>query len=172
MAAALEGVASLAPKHPGLMVFADEGAARQSGAWAVVQRLRLADRFTLAPDMEARRELTLRGDILLLPESRGEHRSLTLDAMAAGMLVIAADDPLVSVLSDGRTARLVRRPALELWREALTWALEEPNAARALAASGREHVRLHCRASSHVAAVVGAYEWMTSGESIPFGPTS
>jgi len=168
MRATLEGLAAVAAQQPDLMIFADEGAAQGSGAWGAAQRLKLTDRFTLAPDIEARRELALRGDILVIPEARGEHRSLTLDAMAAGMLVIAAEDPFVSVLSDGRTARLVRRPTAEAWRETFEWAIREPAAARALALSGREHVRLHCRASAHVAAVLGAYEWMTSGASIPF----
>jgi glycosyltransferase involved in cell wall biosynthesis len=152
------------------MIFAESDAIQLAGLWPMVRRFGLADRFTLIPDLEARRELSLRGDILCLPDGRGEFRSLTLDAMAAGMLVIAAADPMISVLLEGRTARLIDRQASERWASAVTWALEDRESARRLAASAREFVRTSTRASSHVAAVVDAYEWMTSRESIPFQP--
>jgi hypothetical protein len=168
MAAALEGLAAVASSAPEVMIFAESEAVRIAGLWPMIRRLNLSDRFTLIPDLEARRELSLRGDILLLPEARGEFRSLTLDAMAHGMLVIAAADPLNSVLIDGRTARLVDRPAAEAWSEALAWALHERDGAARLAASAQDYTRQHRRASAHIAAVVDAYEWMTSRESLPF----
>jgi glycosyltransferase involved in cell wall biosynthesis len=153
------------------MIFAADAAVAAAGGWSLIRRLGLTERVTLVPDMEARRELTLRGDAILLPESLGEHRTLTLDAMAAGMVVIAAADPMVPVLSDARTARLVQRPAAAAWREALEWMLRDAPGARALGAAAREHVKAHCRASTHVASVLGAYEWMTAGAAIPFtGP--
>jgi glycosyltransferase involved in cell wall biosynthesis len=151
------------------MFFAEAEAVHVSGIWPLVRRLGLSERFTLAPDVEARRELALRGDALVLPEALGEHRTLTLDAMAAGMVVIAAADPLVSVLVDTRTARLVDKPSAERWAGALRWLAESRDPARALALAAREHVRAQCRASAHVAAVMDAYEWMTASESIPFG---
>lgn len=166
----LEGIAAVAPRVPDLMVFLEADGSRAASIWGMVRKLSLSDRVTLIPDLEARRELALRGDILILPEARGEHRSLTLDAMAATMVVIAAADPLVSVLVDHRTARLVNRPSPEHWSATLSWVFDEPLAAEALASAAREHVRTACRASAHVAAVVDAYEWMTSAESIPFPP--
>ena len=167
-ASVVHALAELAPAHPELLVFADEQAVREAAVWPLVQKLRLADRFTIAPHIEARRELTLRSDILIIPEARGEQRTLTLDAMAAGMVVLAAQDPCVSVLIDGRTARLVRRPEVSAWKEALAWALDRPDASAQLGASAREHVRQHCRASAHIASVLGSYEWMLSGAPIPF----
>jgi hypothetical protein len=166
--AALEGLAASAVREPEMMIFAESDAIQLSRLWPMVRRFGLADRFTLIPDLEARRELSLRGDILVLPDGRGEFRSLSLDAMAAGMVVVAAQDPMISVLIDGRTARLVDRSTPDRWAAAVTWALESRDESRGLGASAREHVRTHCRASTHVAAVVDAYEWMTSRESIPF----
>jgi hypothetical protein len=169
MIALLEGTAAAASTHPDLMFFAEAEAVHASGIWPLVRRLGLSERFTLAPDVEARRELALRGDALVLPEALGEQRTLTLDAMAAGMVVIAAADPLVSVLVDTRTARLVDKPSAERWAGALRWLADSRDQARALALAAREHVRAQCRASAHVAAVMDAYEWMTASESIPFG---
>ncbi len=171
MHAMLEGLALSAQRHPELIAFADAAAVRAADAWPVVRKLGLLERLTLIPDMEARRELALRGDILIQPEAKGENRSIVLDAMAHGMLVIAAADPMSSVLVDSRTARLVDKPLGERWAAALNWALDDPQQARALALAGREHVRLNRRASSHVASVVDAYEWMSAGEAIPFGAT-
>lgn len=166
--AALQGIAQVAARHDEIMVFADGAVIRAAGSWTTVRKLGLLGRFTLIPDMEARRELGLRADILLMPEARGEQRSLLLDAMAHGMLVIAATDPLCSALSDGRTARLVDKPTADRWSAALGWALDDRDNARSLAWGGREHVRLNRRASSYVASVVDAYEWMSAGEAIPF----
>jgi hypothetical protein len=82
--------------------------------------------------------------------------------------VIASADPLISVLIDGRTARLLDRPGPERWSAAVTATIEDRQGSQALAASAREYVKQHFRASAHVAAVVDAYEWMTSRQSIPF----
>ncbi len=170
--AALEALAAASKETPDLMVFVDSEAAHRAGIWTHISRLGLRERLTLAPDLEARRELTLEGDVLLLPESRGVHRSLILDAMAAGMLIVAAADPYVSVLAEGRTAWLVERNSPELWSTVLRRAFQDRAASRSLASAAREHVRQFCRASSHIAAVMGSYEWMLSGETIPFGSAS
>ena len=169
---ALEALAACTKDVPDLMIFVDSEAAYRAGLWAHVSRLGLRERLTLSPHLEARRELTLEGDVLLLPEARGVHRSLTLDAMAAGMLVVAAADPHVSVLADGRTAWLVERATADAWTNALRRTFEDRSASLSLAGAAREHIRQHCRASTHVASVMGAYEWMLSSESIPFGAAS
>jgi hypothetical protein len=168
LAAALEGIAQVLADNPDLMVFAEAEAIERARLWPLVKHLGIVDRFTLAPDLEARRELALRADLLILPESLGDHRTLTLDAMAAGMVVVAAADPMVSELRDGQTARLVDAPRAKPWTEALGWALRDRAAARALGLSAREHIRANCRASGQIAAVVDAYEWMLQGEAIPF----
>jgi glycosyltransferase involved in cell wall biosynthesis len=168
MLAALEGLALVAADHRDLMIFADADAVTRANLWPSVKRLGLVDRFTMIPDVEARREPGLRADLLISPEARGEYRSLTLDAMASGMLVIAAADPAVSFLLDDQTARLVSAQTPERWHEALSWALGNPAGARQLAAAAREYIREHTRASAHVAAVMDVYEWLTTGEAIPF----
>lgn len=168
--ASLEGLARVMSEHPEVMVFAEEPAIQRAAAWKNVKQLGIADRFTLAPDLESRRELALRSDVLMLPEARGDARTITLDAMAAGMIVVAASDPMVGVLQEGRTARLVDGARPERWAEMLGWVFRERDAARALGLAAREHVRQHFRASAQVSTVVDAYEWMRSGESIPFQP--
>jgi glycosyltransferase involved in cell wall biosynthesis len=170
--AALDGVSRLAGRSEDLMVFADAEMAERAGLARVARRLSMADRFTLVPEVEARRELVLSADLLMLPEALGEHRSLVLDAMACGTVVVALADPLVSSLIDGRTARLVPKPEPEMWAEAVSSLLDRRDRAAALADSARDYVRQNHRASAQVAAVLDAYEWLAGRESIPFaGPT-
>jgi glycosyltransferase involved in cell wall biosynthesis len=170
-AAALEGLATAARAHPSLLVFIDADTARRASLWPIARRLGLLDRLTLVPDMEGRRDLVLRADALILPVSRGEHRTLTLDAMAAGMTIIAAADPWVSALAQNKTAKLVDRPEARLWAAALTAVLTSPQEAHALGSAARDYVRQYHRASSYIAAVLDAYEWLTS-DAIPFRPAA
>ncbi len=166
--ACLEGLAPLALRDERVLLFADADLIRASRTWPLLRRLGILDRFTLVPSVEARRELALRSDMLVLPEALGEHRSLTLDALASGTLVVAAADPLVGHLIDHRTCRTVDRPRADRWSEVVRSLLDNPDAGRTLAQSAFEHVRTHHRASGHVAAVVDAYEWMTSAGTLPF----
>src|SRR5262249_2854729 len=128
--------------------------------------------ITLAPDMEALRRLTLSGDVLVLPEAQGEHRSLVLEAMARGMAVVAAAAPLVTHLADRRTARLGARADAALWARPL---LEVPGgglAAGGLGASGWRFVAEQRRVGTHVGLVVDAYEWLGTRDTRALVPRS
>lgn len=168
--ACLDGLASVARTVPDLLIFADADVAARTGLMSRAQGLGLEDRFTLVPEVEARRELALSADLIVIPEALGEHRSLTLDAMASGAVVVAAEDPFVSYLADWKTSRLVPRPEAALWSAAIGELIDDHAGARSLAASAREYVRQNHRASGQVAAVLDAYEWMTGREPIPFEP--
>jgi glycosyltransferase involved in cell wall biosynthesis len=148
------------------MVFMDAEAGRRAGAAAIARQHGFLQRFSLAPDLEGRREPVLRGDLLLLPEALGEHRSIALDAMASGMAVVALADPYVRSLIDGRTCVLVKEAASDLWTEALAPLLASPEAAHALAERAREFIRTERRASVHVASLLDGYEWLTSSQSL------
>lgn len=152
------------------MVFMDAEAGRRAGAAQAARDHGFLDRFSLSPDLEGRREPVLRGDVLLLPEALGEHRSIALDAMASGMAVVALADPYVGSLIDGRTCALVKEPAADLWVEALAPLLAAPEAAHALGERAREFVRAERRASVHVASLLDGYEWLTSSQSLSIAP--
>ncbi|MEZ6233084.1 MAG: hypothetical protein R3B68_02735 [Phycisphaerales bacterium] len=67
-----------------------EGDAR-AGLWKVLQA-RNDGAASLIENVEANRALVLYGDVLLVPEALGERRTIVLDAMGAGMAVLAAAD--------------------------------------------------------------------------------
>ena len=138
--------------------------AREASLWAAARKLNLLDRFTIDPDMESRREPILDMDVLLLPEAGGRQRTLTLEAMGAGMLVLALADNNLETLIDGTTARLVRPPTANApptsaaWSEAIRSSVLNPAAATDLSRAAHEHIRSNRPASTHVADVVRAYE--------------
>ncbi len=167
--ALIEGLALVMERHADLMVLFDAHAARRANVWPMIRRLGLEDRFTMTPLLEGTRELPLKADLFVLPEAVGEYKSITLDAMAAGMAVVAMDDPSLSCLQGGQTARLVAGPDPVLWSQAILELLDHPDRARELGTSARAYVRAEHRVSVHVANVVDAYEWMTSGDAIRIG---
>lgn len=161
--AALEGVGLALADHPAAVIFMDAVAARRARAWPVAKRLGLLDRLSLIDDIEHRRDLALRADILIQPEAVGEQRSVLLDAMAAGMIVIAAADSGVAWLIDGQTSWLVSEHTPLTWARAVSRAVSSPEDARVLTARASSHIAREHRASAHVASVIGAYEWVVGG---------
>ncbi len=165
--ACMEGLVRAIPNSSDARVYLDADAARRSRLWPVLRRLNLTDRVSLIDALEARRELVLVGDALLVPEAVGEHRTIVLDAMGAGMAVLAAYDARIAWMLDGVTARLVGAtvpagappgPAsADAWADAIRDLVLNPEAGRALGRSARVHVQEHRRASAHVAAVMGVY---------------
>ncbi len=169
-ARAFDGLARVAELNPEMMIFIDSEAARRAGLWERTERLGIRGRVSLIDAMEDRRDLVLRGDVIVHPDARGEHRTLLLDAMASGMAVLAGEDPFVSALIDGRTARLLPPGASAAqWGDALDTLLADPERAKALGASARAYVREKHRVSAQVAAVLDVYEWSTQ-RALPFKP--
>ncbi|HYF13647.1 MAG TPA: glycosyltransferase [Phycisphaerales bacterium] len=158
-AAALEAIARVVKDFPDILVFCDAQAARRGNVWSRARDLQLLNRLSLVEDLEGRRPLVLSGDLLIEPEAAGERRSVVIEAMARGMIVLAAADPRLSSLKHGVTARLVehhRDP--RSWQMALRAVLSDPQAARTLGSSAHEYVAAHHRASTHVRAVLEAYQ--------------
>lgn len=143
-------------------IFCDALAARRAGVWAIARKAELLGRLSLIEELEARRDMLLQGDILLLPENAGEQRTVVLEAMATGVLVVAAADPYLSVLEDLMTAVVVRHPVAEEWRSALLDVATKPERARSVVRRAYAMVRDKRRASEYVRCVLGAYEWMAS----------
>lgn len=169
---ALQGIALALREVPDALVFCDSQAARRSNLWALARKLKFEHRLSLIGELEGRRDLVMHGDVLVQPEAGGEQRSVTLDAMAHGMLVAAAEDRNVSSLVDGMTARLVKTPTAEAWSAVITDIFKGRDRARSLGNAARAFVKDQRKASAHVRSVLDAYEWMKSGGAIKFGRTA
>jgi len=165
---ALEGIAAAIKEIDLAMVFTDHDAAHTAGLWSLARELNLRDRLSLIPELEGDRQLVLRNDILVVPEPVGELHSLALDAMGAGMAVVAAHDPALSLLRDKETALVISSTGAEDWAGAIRTLLESPEEGQRVARGAWAHVREHRRASAHVTAVLDTYEWLTATDALPF----
>jgi Glycosyl transferases group 1 len=164
--AALEGLAGIAREQPDLLLFCDALAARRTDLWALARKLGILHNLSLIEELEGRRDLLLQGDVLLQPEAHGEQRSVVLEAMAAGMVVAAAADPMVSTLQEAVTARVVGKG--DSWAKVLRDVLTDREASRRLGQSAREFIRTHRKASDYVRAVLAAYQSLMGEQPIPF----
>jgi len=164
---ALEGVSNVVRKAPSTLVFLDAKAmADHDKVWRKAETLGLLENLSVIPDMEARRELVLRCDLLLLPEARGEHRTLTLDAMASGMVVIARRDPLVAYLDQPGPAIIVGGDDAASWESAIEGVINDASQAQIAIDAARDFVKSHRRASDHAQTLYDALAWMTARDSI------
>ncbi|MBL8991416.1 MAG: hypothetical protein JNJ48_07545 [Phycisphaerae bacterium] len=159
--AALAGLAALAAPGPqpaiDLMVFVDAECALRCGLWKVARTLEMQHRLSIIAELEGKRELVLQADALVLPETLGEQRTLVLDAMAHGMPVIAAPDPVVSAIVPATTCATVARPTADAWASVLRPVLgHQPEAP--FAASARQWIGANRLASAQVAAVLKVYQ--------------
>jgi len=164
---AFEGLVRATESGPPTLLFADADAAKRTGLWKAAKKLGVRDRLSLIGSLEARREPVLAGDIMVQAEAHGEYRTLLLDAMAHGMAVIARRDPGIGYLVDGVTASLVGSARPSEWADAIAPLVESREAATALGKRARAHVSEHHRHALQVQAVLNAYTWMTSGDSVP-----
>lgn len=156
---------------PGTHLFADAGSVRRLRMWGKARESGVLDRVTLIDAAEIQRGLLLSSDIVLFPDARGEVRTILLDAMGAGVAVIASADPRSHDLIDGKTARLVVDSTESQWHEAIEMMTHDHAMRRGLTEAARAHVREHHRASRQIASLVDAYEWIGGeGERIETAP--
>lgn len=165
----LAGPGAAAPEN-GPMIFLDARAVEGCPtAWRQARSTGLLSRLTLLPDMESRRQLVLRSDVLVVPDSLGEHRTLTLEAMAAGMVVVARADRLVEATADAGRAVVVEEPSEAGWKRALDTVMSDAALTRAVAAAGRGYIEQHRLAHQQVRATLEAYTAFLRERPIPLG---
>lgn len=145
----------LARELPGLRVLADSEVARALPLWRWAKDAALRERLSILAEMEGRHDVLTHADVLLVPEALGEYRGMVLQAMADGMITIAAPDPAVDWFVPGETAIMLESATAGAIAAAVRAAAAESRGIRARSAA---HVRLHWPASGHARAVLAACE--------------
>jgi len=154
------------------LVFLDSAAVEDHPrVWSEAASLKILDRLSVIADVESRRQLVLHADAIVFPEALGEHRSILLDAMGSGMLVVAQADPLVSLLRDDH-AVLAPAPTRPDWAGAFDRAFAGTSAWGTLTARARAYIRAERPAHRQVQATLAAYRSLTGGEPVPFSAAS
>lgn len=166
--AALLGAKRLLEHDPDAVFIAEAEAAHRTGLWGAAGDASMLRNLSLIERLEQGRDLLVRADMLIVPEVTGEHRSMLLSAMGSGMLVAAVPDPDVDAIGSDGVLR-IQAQTEEAWAGLFDSVLRDPDSARRKASEGWSYVRQHRRASTHIASVLDAYEWMCSGDSVPIG---
>lgn len=157
-------VSSAEPQRLNLSLDARSVRTREAGLWSVARKLGMLDRVSLTPEMEARREPILQVEMLLLPEASGSQRTLVLEAMGSGIIVVGPPDANFSVLNE-RTGVIVEKADAAAWASAIGRVLADPAQWSAISASARTVIREHRSASAQIADVLRAYDRVASAAS-------
>ncbi len=164
----LSGLARAARERDDVIVFLDEAAvASDHAVWRHAEDLGLASIMSVVPSVESRRDPILRSDVLVQPENRGEQRSIVLEAMAAGVAVVAPQDPMVESIS-GERAMVVGEPTVAAWERAFRTVLGDGSLRRTLCAAAREYALKTRLVHQQIEATLGAYESLTADEPLSF----
>jgi hypothetical protein len=162
--AALGALELIAEGFGPILLFVDAGLARTLPIWrwAGGRNGEPPERLSVIAELEAQRELILETDMLIIPEARGEHRTIALDAMAGGCLVVARADARVDYLIDGRTAALVQEPGPAALAKVVRELAMTPERAAKLRQSAWTFINEERSASRQVRSMWQAFERATA----------
>ncbi|MEM8782436.1 MAG: glycosyltransferase [Planctomycetota bacterium] len=161
--ACLEGLAAHCRERPSALAILEGPNPDSHATYKQLRRLGLTGQCSFAPrGREARGVdgLLLEADAVVHPQALGRHRPMTLEAMARGLPVAAADDPALDTLIDGHTAWVIdeAQPYDELaeaWHGVLTRLTEGPEEARELGRRAQQWVREEHLFSDELERVLG-----------------
>ncbi len=163
----LAGLARAGSGRQDVMTFLDAAALRRRPElWKRIVALDLSSRLSVISETEARRQLVLRADALACPDRIGEHRSLMLEAMAAGMTLLCRPDPLVDATQRRGAALIVDRHDEDGWEQAFRGVIDAADHGRAIGMAARGYIQSSRLAHGQVKAALDAYSAMVS-EPIP-----
>lgn len=144
--------------EPPLILLGEAAVQGSRTMWRAVESLGLANIATVLADAETRREPVLMAEMLAMPEAGGEHRSIALEAMAAGQVVVCVADPLVEAYRHDRTCYTVSAPTPSAWAKAFGELLPDPAKRRRLGLGGRTWVEKHRRVHPHITTLMETYQ--------------
>ena len=165
-----EAMRSVIAAHPQTQFFMDNQGSDPHTLWRMADRYGVLSNTSIVPRRLGHRELLLRAGVLIHPQPLGRARSLTLQAMAAGIPVIARLDPWLDYLLENHTAWLVEEADPRRWEQLILRLLVNRDAGRQLGLRARQWVSEHHVAAQQVAATLQFYQRQT-GESLKFPGT-
>jgi glycosyltransferase involved in cell wall biosynthesis len=165
--AMLSGVRLASMDLPLLQIMLELHGPNEHDVWKKVHSLELLEHVSAISDASIYRALLAQCDLMLVPEAYGEPRSLMLEAMALGIPVIAAHDPVNDGLIEGITARLVQNKDVREWTDRIRDIVHSPLQARELGMRAREYVLAHNRSSAQVTQLLKAFEQAVTAAPFP-----
>lgn len=166
--AMLSGLQAVMTDAPQLLAFLELRGANEHELWRMVRRARMDQQVSALTSAAQHRPLLTRCDALVLPERLGEVRSLVLESMAAGMPVMASDDPVRDMLKPEDTAVMVAGADAESWGTALRRLIDDPERLRAIGQRGRELVGHRYRSSDQARLLLRVIEAVVRTDTLAF----
>lgn len=140
-------MAILAEQFPQIQLIVELDGPREHEVWRLFRVQGLLQRSSSIVRAHAHRQLLCQCDIAVLPEAEGEVRTILLELMAAGVPIVARDDPTLGLLVAGRTASIVKDLRIDSWMDAMRRIISEPQFARQLARNSRAWIDQKHRSS-------------------------
>ena len=131
--------------------------------WRHAHRLDLLGHISSVVDAAMHRPQLTGCDVLVLPERQGQIRSIVLEAMAAGMPAVTADDPYLDILVPDETALIVDHAVPDDWTDKLHSVLTDPTVAPRLAATARSTVADCHRPAKQAERLAAVFRQVVSG---------
>ena len=165
----LEGIAPVVTgMSTEMLLFLDAAAVeRHPKVWKAAENVGLLDRLSVVADVESRRDLLLRADLLIIPEVLHSHRSMILDAFANGMVVVTPTTPDVDAINDDTAIRLAST-APAAWEDALRRIVDHRADADQLLHAAHAWVTTHRRVHEQVRRTLETYDALFSQEPLEF----
>jgi hypothetical protein len=140
--------------------------------WQLAQKRNMLSRISTITDASFHRKMILACDCMLIPEPLGRMRSMILEAMAQGMLLLANHDPVINVYTHGETAVILRDATAQDWEASLRRAFTDVAWARTVGRQAHECIRRSHRSSTQASRLIQMFEQMLRGETIAFPQSS
>lgn len=163
--AALADISSAAPD---LQVAIEFPPGHDPKLWALARQHRIQGLLNGVTRLEDIRPLVLECDVIVLPEPVRGTRTLVLEAMAAGRLVVAIEDAMAQHLMDGVTALMAQEREAREWTRLLTRAILDPAGTSGIRAEGALRVAAQFGSSRCAANLLEACVTAVRGPLIPF----
>ncbi len=165
--ALLEGIGQVVALYPQVQFFVEAPDADQHELWQAAARLGLLSNLSMLPNRLGHREMLMHSHLLIHPQATGCYRSLTLEAMAYGIPVIAREDPWLDYLIHDQTAWLAGEADAGVWAKRIRRVIEDPTGTQALTDRARAWVRGHHQVDRFVDTTLALYQRL-QGKSIKF----
>ena len=169
--AMLEGISRVAGNIATLQIFLELQGPHEHEIWRRAEQLNLLPYVSAIADAATYRSLLTHCDLLLMPERRGELRSLMIEAMALGLPVIAGEDSALDLLIEDKTSIVVKRATASEWAERIGAVLNDPASARKIALQARELVLQRNRSSDQVFKLLQALETIVHSSHLRLSPS-
>ncbi len=134
---------------------------RERAIRRVIRERNLTSLVTLARPDGDRLEVLRSGDILVEPAAATAFRSVTLEALAAGVAVVTVADPVNDHLQAGKTAVVCEKADAALLADAIDGLLADPEKTRRMVDAGMEYVRARHTVSGMAEQTAESYRNLT-----------